>query len=157
MLQFGMATIYFDGEAIGYVQGGSLDFSFEKATLYDGNKKFPSDVRVHTGSISGSASFAQLRAEAFYKILGGSLMDVNETHRLTIKSTDAPPQIALQFEVTLDNKTFRVTLPKVISGSLALEFARDGYVIPDFDFEAFADDDDVVAYVDFIGATDPIS
>jgi len=157
MLEFGMATIYFDGEAVGYVQGGSVDFSFDKATLYDGNKKFPSDVRTHTGSISGSGSFAQLRAEAFYKILGGTLMDINETHRLTITSADAPPEIALQFEVTLDNKTFRITLPKVISGNLSLEFARDGYVIPDFNFEAFANSEDIVAYVDFVGATDPIS
>lgn len=157
MIQFGLATIYFDSEAVGYVQGGSLDFAFDKAQLYDGSGKFPIDVRTHTGRVSGSGKFAQLEAESFYKILGGTLEDINQTHRQIITTSSEPPEIQLQFEVTTDSLTLRITLLKVISGQLSMEFARDGYIIPDFNFEAFADDDGDVAYVDLVGATDPIS
>lgn len=159
MIQFGVALIYFDSEAVGYVQDGSIDIAYEKALLWDGNDIFPKQIVAHSGAVSGSGSYAQLTAEGFYKILGGTLMDIGETHRLRIVSTTAPPEIELQFSTVLNDKTFRFTFPRVMSGQLGVEFARDGYIIPGFEFQAVAEEtgSEVVAYIDFVGATDPIS
>lgn len=133
--QFGVGTMYLDDQIVGCLQSGSLDFSFEKAMLYCGSGMFPADVKYHSGTITGSAAYAELTAVGFEKLLGATRSGEN----VTITSTTTPGYFQLEFSVTTDSVTFQLTLNKVTSGKISMEFVRDNYIIPEFDFEAFAD------------------
>jgi hypothetical protein len=144
MIQFGMATMLFGGEEIGCLQGVSLDFSFNTAELYCGNGIFPQDVRVHSGTITGNAEFADLTATAFEKILGGTR--VNDTISLT--ESTKPSTFAMVTTLVTDGVSFVVTFPAVRSTKLSLAFVRDGHLIPNFDFSIEADANGSVATID---------
>ncbi len=143
-IQFGMATMVFGGVPIGHLQNVTMDFSYDVAKLYSGNTVFPVDVRVHTGTVSGNAEFADLTAVAFEKILGGSL--TGDTMSLT--NTDRPEAFSLVCSLVTDGISFSITFPKVRSTKLSLAFVRDGHLIPNFDFEIEADTDGSVATID---------
>lgn len=144
MIQFGMATMLFGGEEIGCLQGVSLDFSFNTAELYCGNGIFPQDVRVHSGTITGNAEFADLTATAFEKILGGTR--INDTISLT--ESTKPSTFAMVTTLVTDGVSFVVAFPAVRSTKLSLAFVRDGHLIPNFDFSIEADANGSVATID---------
>lgn len=144
MIQFGMATMMFGGEEIGCLQGVSLDFSFSTADLYCGNGIFPQDVRVHSGTITGNAEFADLTATAFERILGGAR--VGDT--VSLGDSSKPQSFAMVVTLVTDGVSFVVTFPKVRSTKLSLAFVRDGHLIPNFDFSVEADSTGQVATID---------
>ena len=135
-IQFGLAIMRLDSVTLGYMQGVTLDFNFESALLYAGNQIFPVDVRVHTGSISGNAEFADLNARGVNKLLGGS---VNKSGSIALTSNSYPGNWQALIHMVTDNLTFRVTLNECRSTKLSFAWARDGHIIPNFDFQAYAD------------------
>lgn len=142
--QFGMADMVYGNDVIGCLQKVSIDFSFNTATLYCGNSIFPADVRTHTGTISGSAEFADLTATAFEKLLGGTLTGTE----LELTSVSKPITYQLVISLTTDGVPLVLTFNKVRSSKLALAFARDNHLIPNFDFQCEADENGVVATLD---------
>ena len=135
-VQFGLAIMRLDSVTLGYMQGVTLDFSFEQALLYSGNAIFPVDVRVHTGSISGNAEYADLNARGVHKLLGGTLGNYGT---VSLTQTSFPGTWECLLNMETDNKTFRVTLNQCRSTKLSFAWARDGHIIPNFDFQAYAD------------------
>ncbi|MBD3194361.1 MAG: hypothetical protein GF317_04850 [Candidatus Lokiarchaeota archaeon] len=125
------------------MQGGSLNFNYEKASLYCGSALFPSDVKYHSGSITGSASYAELTAVGFEKLIGGT----RTGSAISITKNSEPEYFQLEFTVTTDSVSFVVSLVRVTSGKLSMEFVRDNYIIPEFDFEAFADSSGTVGAI----------
>jgi len=146
-VQFGIATLKLGTFDVGLLQNTSIEFSYEIAQLYSGNKIFPVDVRVHTGTISGTAEYAELTAEGMEFLIGGS----RATNVLTLISTDSPGLFALEIEVITDAITFTMTFNSVRSTKFALAFARDGHLIPNFDFNIEANSAGDVAVID-VGA-----
>lgn len=144
MIQFGMATMLFGGEEIGCLQGVSMDFSFNTAELYCGNGIFPQDVRVHSGTITGNAEFADITAVAFEKLLGGTR--TYETVALT--DVSKPTTFALVTTLVTDGVSFIITFPSARSTKLSLAYVRDGHLIPNFDFSVEADASGNVATID---------
>jgi hypothetical protein len=142
--QFGMADMVYGGEVIGCIQNASVDFSFNTAMLYCGNAIFPADVRTHTGTISGSAEFADLTATAFEKLLGGTRTGSS----IELTSVSKPTTFQLVISLTTDGIPLVLTFNKVRSTKLALQFARDGHLIPNFDFSCEADANGTVATLD---------
>lgn len=149
MLNFGLATLSLNSTPVGKLQEVSLDFSFETAKLYAGNKIYPVDVRVHTGSITGNAAFADINAAVLLAVLGGSVLGTE----LTLTDVSFPDT----FEMTLNGETdgipISIYFPKVRSTKFSLPFMRDGHTIPNFDFEIESADDGSVATLDFADAT----
>ena len=146
-IQFGMARMImrdtFDTPAptpamieLGCVQSGSIDFAYDKATLFCGDKLFPMDVRYHSCQITGRAAFAKLTATGFEYLIGGSKDGAN----LDVDWTSQPKYWSLEFLLVTSSVTFKVTLYKCTSGNLSFGFARDSHVIPEFNFSAIADD-----------------
>jgi len=140
--QFGIGTLY-GGPAnnemeFGCVQGVTLDYGFDKATLHCGAGLYPSDVRIHSASITGRAQFADIDAEAIYKLLGGESYSAGDT-LLTLNDTTTPVAFRIRFITTTDSVNIIFTLNNVITDSLSWSFARTDYVIPDFGFTAYAD------------------
>lgn len=143
-VQFGIGTLAASGMSFGYVQGASVDFSFEEATLYSGSGLYPVDVRIHTASITGSASYADIDAEAFRKILGGTVSG----SVLTIVNSSSPPYFQLVFTITTDSISMVVTLVRAKSSSLSMAFDRTAYTIPEFNFSAYANNAGTVCTID---------
>jgi len=143
-VQFGLAVMQLDSVTLGYMQGTTIDFNFEEALLYAGSQIFPVDVRVHTGSISGSAEFADLNAVGVHKLLGGTR--VGST--ITLNSTSYPGTWQCLLNMTTDSQSFNITLSKCRSTKLSLAWARDGHVIPNFDFSAYADESGSVGTIE---------
>ena len=135
-VQFGLAIMRLDSVTMGYMQGVTLDISYEQALLYAGSHVFPVDVRVHTGSISGNAEYADLNSRGVHKLLGGTRSLYG---KITLTSSSFPGTWQCLLNMETDNVTFRVTLNECRSTKLSFAWARDGHVIPNFDFSAFAD------------------
>jgi len=143
-VQFGLAIMRLDSITLGYMQGVTLDFNFEQALLYAGNAIFPVDVRVHTGNITGNAEFADLNALGVHKLLGGTK---NMYGKITLNNTSYPGTWECLLTMATDDITFRVVLNKCRSTKLSFAFARDSHIIPNFDFQAFADAEGVVGSI----------
>lgn len=149
--QFGIGTLY-AGPAVseiefGCVQGVTLDFGFDKAMLHCGSGLYPSDVRIHSASITGRSQFADIDAEAIYKVLGGDSYTPGDT-QITLKNTTVPSGYRLRFLTTTDSVSLQFELKNVITDSLSWSFSRTDYVIPDFGFTAYADANGTVAVID---------
>ena len=142
-VQFGIATMQFGGVNIGYLQNVSIDFAFDVAQLYSGNTIYPVDVRTHTGTISGTAEFADLTAIAFEKMLGGS----RSGDTITLSNTSFPTTWQLVTTVITDSITFEITFVKARSTSLSIPFSRDSHLIPSFGFQCEANDAGEVATI----------
>lgn len=143
-VQFGIATMVYGGINIGYLQNVSIEFAFDVAQLYSGAAIYPVDVRTHTGTITGTAEFADLTAVSFQKILGGSLSG----DTLTLTDTDFPTTFSLVTTVVTDSITFQITFNKVRSTSMSIPFSRDAHLIPSFGFSAESDASGNVATID---------
>ena len=143
-VQFGLAIMRLSGITLGYMQGVTLDFNFEQALLYAGSEIFPVDVRVHTGSISGNAEYADLNSVGVHKLLGGTQ---NKYGKITLSSSSYPGTWQALLHMETDNETFRVVLNTCRSTKLSFAWARDSHVIPNFDFQAFSDANHVVGYI----------
>ncbi|MHA2363873.1 MAG: hypothetical protein ACXAC7_07935 [Candidatus Hodarchaeales archaeon] len=143
-VQFGIATMSHGGVNIGFLQNVNIDFAFDVAQLYSGAAIYPVDVRTHTGTISGTAEFADLNAAAFQKLLGGTIAgDV-----ITLTDTDFPATFQLITTVITDSITFKITFPKARSTSMSIPFSRDSHLIPNFGFQVESDASGNVATID---------
>lgn len=143
-IQFGIGSLEASGMQFGYLQGASVDFSFEEATLHSGSGLYPIDVRIHTASITGSSSFADIDVEALKKIIGGT----NAGSVLTITNSTSPNYFQLVFTITTDNVSMIVTLVRAKSSSLSMSFERTAHVIPEFNFSAYANSGGTVCTID---------
>ena len=143
-VQFGIATITAGGIDIGYLQGVSMDFSFDRASLYSGAAVYPIDVRVHTATITGNAEFADLTAVAFQKLLGGT----RNNDQVDLDSTDYPAVFQMITTLITDSITFQITFEQVRSTKLSMAMSRDSHLIPNFDFECYANGAGNVATID---------
>jgi hypothetical protein len=132
------------GISLGYLQGVSIDFNFDRAMLYSGANIYPVDVRTHTGTITGNAEFADLTAVAFEKLLGGT----RNNDQIDLDNSDYPTTFQMVTTLVTDSITFEVTFNAVRSTKLSLAFARDQHLIPNFDFECYADTNGDVATID---------
>ena len=146
--QFGIGTLY-TGPAIsevefGCVQGVTLDFGFDKAMLHCGAGLYPSDVRIHSASITGRAQYADIDGESLYKLLGADSYIAGDTI-LTLKNTTKPSGFRIRFLTVTDSVTLQFTMTNCITDSLSWNFSRTDYVIPDFGFTCFADATGTVA------------
>lgn len=150
-LQFGIGNLYSgpagDEQEFGCLQGCTVDFSFDRATLYCGNNLYPRDVRIHTSNISCKAQFAEIDAEAFYALLGGDGYTATDTS-VTLKADTKPAAFRARLLTTTDSVTMTVTLYQCRTDSLSFGMERTNYVIPDFGFTAFADDNNDVALIE---------
>lgn len=135
-VQFGLGIMRMDSVTLGYLQGVTLDYSFDEASLYSGSHLFPIDVRVHTGTITGNAEYADMNARGIAKLFGST---ANTYGKVNMTSTTSPGTWQCLLNMTTDNLTFRVQLNKCRANKVSFAFARDGHVIPNFDFSAYAD------------------
>lgn len=143
-VQFGIATMQFGGVDIGYLQNVTVDFAFDVAQLYSGAAIYPVDVRTHTGTISGTAEFADLTSIAFQKVLGGT----RNLDTITLSDTDFPTSWSLSTTVVTDSITFKITFNKARSTSMSIPFSRDSHLIPSFGFQVESDASGSVATID---------
>lgn len=144
MIHFGIASMTYGGIPMGILQSVSVDINFSTADLYAGGSLFPVDVRTHTGSIEGSAEFADLTSVAFEKLLGGT----RTTTSLDFDNTDYPSTFQIVTTLITDSIPFIFTFPKARSTKLSLAMARDQHLIPNFDFKVEADDNGNVFTLD---------
>lgn len=146
--QFGIGTLYFGpiGSEVefGCVQGVTLDFGFDKAMLHCGSGLYPSDVRIHSASITGRAQYADIDAESVYKLLGGDSYSAGDKI-ITLKNTTKPVGFRIRFLTETDSVDLIFTMNNVITDSLSWSFSRTDYIIPDFGFTCYADANGVVA------------
>lgn len=143
-IQFGIATMVHGGINIGHLQGVSLDFNFDRAMLYSGAAVYPVDVRVHTATITGNAEFADLTAVAFEKLLGGT----RSNDQIDLDDTDFPAVFQMVTTLITDAITFEITFVQCRSTKLSMAMSRDSHLIPNFDFECYADSGGNVATID---------
>lgn len=148
--QFGIGTLYggpSNAEVeFGCIQGVTLDFGFDRAMLHCGNGLYPTDVRIHTASITGKAQYADIDGESVYKIIGGDNYVAGDKI-INISDTTSPAAFRIRFLTTTDGVLLQFTLNQVRTDSLSWSFGRTDYVIPDFGFTAFADANGNVATV----------
>jgi len=150
-LQFGIGNLYSGpvGNEMEFacLQNVSTDFSFDKATLYCGNNLYPRDVRVHTSNITCKAQFAEVDAEAFYKLLGGDSYTAGDTS-IVLKANTVAAAFRARLLTVTDGVTMQVTFVRCRTDSLSFSMERTNYVIPDFGFTAYADDNNDVATIE---------
>lgn len=143
-VQFGIATMSIGGTNIGYLQSVSMDFNFDRATLYSGDAVYPIDVRVHTATITGNAEYADLTAVAFEKLLGGT----RSNDQIDLDSDNFPTTFQMITTLITDSISFIITFEVVRSTKLSLAMSRDSHLIPNFDFECYANAGGNVATID---------
>jgi hypothetical protein len=143
-IQFGIADLMYGGAEVGCLQSLSLDFSFSTAALHCGNALYASDIRTHSGEITGSASYADINALGLQKLLGASLSG----SELTLNTTSKPVSLEMVVQIVTDGVALTLTFPKVRTTKFALSFVRDGHLIPNFDFSIEATSEGVVAYIE---------
>ena len=144
MIHFGIATMTFNSVPIGHLQSVNVDISFDTAQLYSGAALFPVDTRTHTGSITGTAEFADLTAVAFEVLLGGTRTE----EIVSVTNTDYPGLFQMVTTLVTDSTSFILTFPKCRSTKLSLAMQRDQHLIPNFDFEISADTDGSICTID---------
>ena len=146
MIQFGIGTLKADAPEIvfGHLQNFSIDFTFEEAMLYSGSALYPQHISVHTGAVEGKAEFADLNGAVFEKLLGGTRTGGS----VALDNTSYPGTWELYWTMETDSHSFLITANKCRSSKLSLGFARTDYVIPNFDFKCYADDDGDVFTID---------
>lgn len=143
-VQFGVASMTFNSVNIGYLQGVTLDITFDTAKLYSGAGLFPVDQRTHTGSITGNAEFADLTAVAMEALLGGS----RSNSTITLTNTSQPQSFQMVTTLVTDGISFILTFTKCRTTKFSLSMVRDNHLIPNFDFEISADTDGSVGTID---------
>jgi hypothetical protein len=131
----------------GCLQGCTIDFSFDKATLFCGGSLYPRDVRIHTSNITGKAQFAEVDGEAFYFLLGGDGYVTGDT-QVVLKANTRPAAFRVRLVNVTDGITMTVTLVRCRTDSLSFGMERTNYIIPDFGFTAYQDDTETVATID---------
>jgi hypothetical protein len=145
---FGIGTLYAgpanDETEFGCIQGVTLDFGFDKAMLHCGSGLYPSDVRIHSASITGRSQYADIDAESVYILLGGEGYTAGDSV-VTLNNTTKPSGFRIRFLTTTDGVNLQFTMQNCITDSLSWSFARTDYVIPDFGFTCYADANGVVA------------
>lgn len=159
MVQFGSSRIIlrdstFTGYELielGWVQSGSVDISYEMAQLWAAGQAFPVDLRYHSGRVTGRGSNAQLTSVGFAYMVGGTLGSGMNVDQVTISGTSFPRYWSLEFRLVTDTVDYILTLNRCTSGRLSWEYARDNWVLPEFEFSAFADSNGVVCTID-VGA-----
>jgi hypothetical protein len=144
MLHFGLAKMVIDGQEVGCLQDLSIDFSFEKSTLYCGAGIFPISVRIHSGSITGNASFADINAVLLSKVLGG----IRTNSNINLTNTSKPPAFSLVIELVTDGVTIKFTFNQVRSSKLSMAFSRTEHLMPNFDYEIEAAPDGTVGLLE---------
>jgi len=117
------------------------------AEHFCGASLYAYDVRIHTATISGKASFAEIDGEAFYKLLGGDNYVAGDSV-ITISQTTSPAAFRMRLIKTTDSVTIVLTLLQVRTDSLSLSMERTNHLIPDFGFTAFANTAGSVATFD---------
>jgi len=149
--QFGIGNLYAgpvgDEMEFGCLQGITVDFSFDRAQLYCGDALYPSDVRIHTSSITAKAQFAEINAESFYYLVGGNGYTAGDTS-ITINEDTKPDAFRTRLLTTTDGISMIVTFQQCRTDALSFAFERTNYVIPDFGFTCFSDANGVVATID---------
>lgn len=150
-LQFGIGNMYsgpdHNESEFGCLQGVTLDFSYDRATMYCGAGLYPFDVRIHSSSISGKAQFAEVDAKAFYVLMGGDNY-VPGNRLITLRDTTSPAAFRMRLVTTTDGVTMAVTLYQCRTDSLSFGMERTSYVIPDFGFTVFAGADHLIGTID---------
>lgn len=130
----------------GGLQDVSIDFSFTNKTLH-GSKQFPLVVARGTGKISGKAKFANINAALFNDLFfQGTKAVTGSTTTITINSQDlgTTPFFSVVLTQSFRGKTMTLTLNQCTSNKLTLATKLEDFNIPEFDFEAMADDSGVV-------------
>ena len=141
-LQFGIGNMYAGPSGseteFGCLQGITIDFSYDRATLHCGAGLYPTDIRIHTATITGRASYAELSAATFYKALGGYGYSNTDT-KIVIMNTTAPYAFRMRCLNVTDAVTMIVLFEQCRTDSFSFNMERTSYVIPDFGFTMFAD------------------
>ncbi len=149
-LQFGIGNMYTgptnDETEFGCLQGVTFDFSYDKATLYCGAGLYPTDIRIHTSTITGRATYAEIDAATFYTMLGGNGYTDGDLD-IVIMNTTSPAAFRMRCVTTTDSVTMTILFNQCRSDSLSFSMERTSYVIPDFGFSAFADSGGNVANI----------
>lgn len=137
-----------DHRPYGYAINGSVDISVEHLALHVCGAIYPIMAYPHTGTIAWRASNARLSNYGFQRLIGGSIDGNIDNSTQTINSTSEPSLFKMVFTVTTGSSgNLQITLNSCYSQRLAWEFTRDGFVIPNFEGGATADDDGVVGTI----------
>jgi hypothetical protein len=125
---------------LGTVQDVSIDIDITLKELF-GSYEFPVDIAPGTKKISGKAKFANISAsqlnDLFFK---GSLNPGTSTVTYTNQLVGTQvPSFQLVWTLNYLSKSWIFTLNKCISKKMTFSGKLEDYIIPDFDFQAFAD------------------
>jgi len=130
----------------GGLQDVSVDFSFTNKQL-NGSSQFPLVIARGTGKISGKAKFANIDAALFNDLFfQGTKAVVGNTTTITINNQvlGTTPFFSVTLTQTFRGKSMTLVLNMCTSNKLTLATKLEDFNIPEFDFEAMADDSGVV-------------
>jgi hypothetical protein len=133
------------GEAadFGIVQDVTIDINYSKKELY-GENQFPVDIARTQGKINIKAKAAKIDARLFNAVFcHGAVETAGNATTVTVTNQPmgAAPWFALSFETIYHGRKMKFEFPRCNSSKLGLSFKQEDYTIPDFDMDAFADDD----------------
>lgn len=130
----------------GALQDVSIDFSFTNKQL-NGSNQFPLVIARGTGKISGKAKFANIDASLFNDLFfQGTKSTTGNTTTLTINNQvlGTTPFFSVTLTQAFRGKTMTLVLNMCTSNKLTLATKLEDFNIPEFDFEAMADDSGVI-------------
>lgn len=130
---------------LGTVQDVSVDFDITLKELY-GSYEYPVDIAPGTRKINGKAKFANINGQqlndAFLKgshtgsAAPGGTSTISYTNQLVGTNI---PNFSLVWALNYGGKSFTLTLNRCVSKKLTFTGKLEDYIIPDFDFQAYAD------------------
>lgn len=130
----------------GALQDVSVDFQFTSKQL-NGSKQFPLVIARGTGKITGKAKFANINAALFNDLFfQGTKAVTGSTTTITINNQDlgTTPFFSVTMTQAFRGKSLTLTLNMCTSNKLGIATKLEDFTIPEFDFEAMADDSGVV-------------
>ena len=145
MFQFGVGTLQVSATAgvvtLGKLQNVTLNIGYENAQMRGGTDVFPVNTQFHNGSAAGTIQYADIELSSLGRLIAGSgsFVGAGGSGTVTFTGLVKPSRFQLVLSGVTNGVTSTVTIPRAYIPSLALDFNRTEYTIPNLEFIVEAD------------------
>lgn len=125
---------------LGKLQGVTLNITYENAQLRGGTDVFPVNTQFFDGKIDGTIEYADIQLSSLGRLIAGSgsVGGAGGSGTATFTALSKPSRVQIRLSGVTNGITSTITIDRVFMPSLALDFSRTDYGIPNLNFVAEA-------------------
>lgn len=147
-LFFGVGRLQVSGVSVGRVHNVTVNINYDNAVMRGDEKVFPDNIQFFNGEIAGSWENGELTPSGLGDIMGGTGTFAAGSGTWALSATQWPKSgVQVIFSGVTDGVTCTITLKSVRVNSMALNFDRENYLMPQCNFICVGDatNDDLIS------------